>query len=177
MGIAPVLTIIKADPTWAQKYCDFCQPIYQKAYAAPELGIPAELFSVEAFNHPSTRAYFDKVFTEETVWLALDGDDILGGIAVSSTDPVHLSAFYVRNDMHGKGIGKQLFVKAVEFAGGRDIILDVMQHRHESIALYKHWGFVVDTLVPLRFYNWAYPTPQGRKNGAGVTMRRKANTH
>lgn len=158
---------------WADAYCDFCQPIYEKAYAAPERGIPKELFSKTEFDDISTRDYFRRLFRDDLVWLALENGKIIGGVAASLTDPVHMSAFYVDNNRQGGGVGSQLFAKVLAFAEERDIILDVMRHRTQSIDIYKHWGFVVDETKPPIYYGWPYPTPEGRENGAGVTMIRK----
>lgn len=168
--------IIQADGAWAERYRLFCQPIYEVAYSAPELGIPAELFSEAEFDDKSTREYFRKMFTHDHVWLMLDAHDaILGGVAASDTDPVHMSGFYVANTRQGQGIGRKLFDKVVEFAGPRDIVLDVMRHRTPSIEVYRHLGFEVDESVPPVYYGWPYPSDVGRQNGAGVTMRRKGN--
>ncbi len=167
--------IIRGDSSWADKYGEFCQPIYQNSYAAPELGIPAELFSKEEFEDESTKVYFDNFFKNNKTWLALDeNDNLVGGIGASDTDPVHLSGFYVAINEQGKGIGRRLFNKVLEFAAGREIELDVMRHRKQAIAMYEHLGFEIDKTAPPVVYGWPYPTEAGRQNGSGVIMRRKA---
>lgn len=172
------MKIIEGDVSWADKYCDFCQPIYQNAYAAPEQGIPAELFSKEEFEDESTKVYFDAFFENNATWLALDDEgNLLGGIGASDTDLVHLAGFYVAVDQQGKGIGRQLFDKVLEFANGREIELDVMRHRKQAIAMYEHLGFEIDKTAPPRIYGWQYPTEEGRQNGSGVIMRRKAKSN
>ncbi|HRF28753.1 MAG TPA: GNAT family N-acetyltransferase [Candidatus Saccharibacteria bacterium] len=169
------MKIIKGDVSWTDTYAEFCQPIYQDAYAAPGLGIPAELFSKEEFEDESTMVYFRNFFENNTTWLALDDDGtLLGGIGASDTDPVHLSGFYVAVDKQGKGIGRELFNKVLEFAAGREIELDVMRHRTQAIEMYEHLGFEIDKTAPPRIYGWQYPSEEGRLNGSGVIMRRKA---
>ncbi len=166
---------INANVAWADKYRLFCQPVYQAAYSAPKLGIPPELFSAAEFDDESTKQYFYDMFAHNHVWLMIDeADVIIGGIAASDTDPVHLSGFYVDTSQQGKGIGRKLFDEVVKFAGSRDIVLDVMKHRRASIELYEHLGFEIDLTAPERLYNWPYPTEVGRQNGAGITMRRSA---
>lgn len=170
------MKIIEGDISWADKYCDLCQPIYENAYAAPELGIPAELFSKKEFDDPTTKQYFYAFFTKNKTWLALDeNDEILGGIGASDTEPVHLGGFYVAVDQQGRGIGRQLFDKVLEFAEGREIELDVMRHRTQAVEMYKHLGFEVDEAAGPVVYGWQYPDDRGRQNGSGVVMRRKAS--
>ncbi len=168
------MNIIEGRTEWAEKYHQFCQPIYVHAYTAPELDIPAEAFSAEAFKNNGADGYFADMFTNDKTWLALDdNNEIIGGIAASDTDPVHMSGFYVAVDKQGRGVGSQLFKKVLEFAAERDIELDVMKHATKSIDMYKHLGFKVKEGAQPVYYHWAYSSERGRENGAGVTMIRK----
>ena len=53
-----------------------------------------------------------------------------------------IGAIYVLSEAQGKGVGRKLIDKAVEFLGrDRPITLEVASYNENAIAFYKHLGF------------------------------------
>jgi GNAT superfamily N-acetyltransferase len=176
----PNYRLIPADASWADRYRTFCQRAYVVAYPKPEIGVTKDLFSEEVFASGRIVTYFaDLCRTTEMqeFWLALDDQDsILGGVVVQlETDHCEMKAFYVDAALRGQGIGHALFKKVLDFAGHRDICVDVVQHMNETIAMYEHWGFAIDHARGKAEYGWPEWPEQAREHHYGIYMIRKAS--
>lgn len=149
--------IVEADKSWMDRYRGFCQKAYEQAYPRPEHGITKELFSKEIFDSSYVREYFEKMFSPPNkVWLALNKEDqIAGGIAASEyPDYIEMKGFYVDPELKGKGIGRALYDKALDFADGKSIQAWVYEYLDETINMYEHWGFKIDKTKGKLAFNW-----------------------
>lgn len=70
-----------------------------------------------------------------------------------------LRGFYVAPKYQGRGIGKQLWLLAINFAKGKDIVLDLYAHNYRTINMYKKWEFFVDKKKGVFYRHW----PEGLK--------------
>lgn len=168
--------LIEAGAEWADRYREFCQKIYQATYAREDLGILPELFSKESFSTPSTVGYFKDLFSGDgKQWLLVDdGKNIIGGIvATKKSDYCEMKGLYIDPAYQGKGYGRQLFLKATEFAGELPIRIEVVQYMQKTIDLYKRWGFEIDEAVePIRYEIDGWPT-EALDEYRGIVMVRK----
>jgi GNAT superfamily N-acetyltransferase len=164
----------EADVDWADAYRLFCQRVYLATYTRPDLGVPAELFSVEAFSTPQTIDYFNSLF-EGSVRLMTDQDQkVVGGVAVTKTDNGYcmMKGLYIDPAFQGKGYGTRLFELVREFADDMPIQIDVIQYMTRTLELYKHWGFEV-TDAPLVSYPLSDWPKAALEVYRGVTMVRQ----
>lgn len=134
-----------------EAYRDLLQRTYTDAYVDESLGVTPELFSEEVFSAHSkdTDSYLRyniEPSENQRTWFAFDGEELIGAITIEAKgDECELRGFYVDPKRQGSGIGKKLYDKAIEFAGNRDIVLDIYAHNTRVIAIYKRWGFEIDT--------------------------------
>lgn len=121
------------------------QQVFSATYVDEEHGIPAELFSMENFKIPPMQAHFKETMrnsADNAGWVAELEGKIIGSISVTyhpGYDEVH--GFYVDVSQQGKGIGTQLWDEMLTFRRSRKISVDVFEHAHKTIAMYKQWGF------------------------------------
>jgi len=155
----PQYTIIEGSLDWADRYREFARRNYVAAYCRPELGITEDLFSEEVFNSARIVAYFRGICEnrdDNKTWLAInDNQELLGVIASHKYDDFcELKAFYVKEEYQGQGIGKALYQKVLQFAGGMAMQLDVVNFMYKTMAMYEHWGFTIDTSREAFEYPW-----------------------
>lgn len=149
MGSLDSYKIIEGTIDWADKYREFCQRAYQRAYVKPELGITEDLFSKSVFETDTVKDYFKGLCSnthDEKIWFAVDKNNcILGGLGVKRfPNYCEMRAFYVDPDYKGSGIGHALFSKVQAFSTGSEIRADVIEYMQDTINIYVHWGFHVD---------------------------------
>lgn len=155
----PRYTIIEGSLEWADRYREFARKSYISAYTKPELGLTEDLFSEEVFDSARIIKYF-RDLTENTednkTWLAIDDEsDLLGVVgAHRHKDFCELKAFYVKEGLQGQGIGRALYEKVLQFAGGMAMQLDVVNFMDQTISMYERWGFTVDTSREAFEYPW-----------------------
>lgn len=155
----PQYSIIEGSPEWADQYREFTRTSYLSAYCKPELGVTPDLFSEEIFNSARLIKYFRDICEsgdDNKTWLAVNNDsDLLGVIAAHQhEDFCELKAFYVKEELQGQGIGRALYKKVLQFAGGTAMQLDVVNFMDKTISMYERWGFSVDTSREAFEYPW-----------------------
>lgn len=159
-------------------YTDLLQSVYEEAYSNPELGLTRECFSKEVFATDETQEYLKSSIVnneKQKAYIAFIGPRLVGSITVSDKgDVFEMKGFYVVNDRQGKGIGRTLWAKALEFAQGKDLVLDLYAHNTKAIDMYKSWGFELDTSRGKNgyFYRHWPEWPEGL-HAKCVYMRRK----
>ena len=134
------MRIIEAGPEWANRFWEFLCVIYPQVYPKH-----ADTYRRE-MQKDHFKVYVAKLFEKKKnkkVWLALEGNTIIGGIAaeIVSDDTCEMKAFYVRFDRHNKKVGRRLFERFLVFSNNKRIRLDVVHYMKRTIAIYEHWGF------------------------------------
>lgn len=152
-------TIIEGSLDWADRYREFARKNYLAAYCRPELGVTEDLFSEEVFSSDRIVKYFQDVCentNDNKTWLALDNNQRLVGVigAHKYEDFCELKAFYVDPEWQGQGIGRALYDRALQYAGGMAMQLDVVNFMDKTISMYERWGFTIDTSREAFEYPW-----------------------
>lgn len=153
--------IVTATPKYADEYRMMCQRVIQATYPNKERGIKKEHFSEYIFNtDPGLLEYWASITRPakgKKTWFALDdGGKVIGGVSVSShRDYVEMKTFYVDLIYQGKGVGRALYSKVLEFADSKSIRLDVVEYLDKTIAMYEHWGFKIDHSKGTLTYPWS----------------------
>src|SRR5262249_56652739 len=85
--------------------------------------------------------------TYAALWVALDGDAVVGSVAVRDLGggAVELKRMYLRPDQRGRGLGRQLLGVALDWArahGMRLVRLDTSERMLAAQRLYEASGFV-----------------------------------
>jgi len=71
-----------------------------------------------------------------------DQDKVVGFAEALKFDNYgEIEAMYVIKELEGKGFGKKLMLKALEWLGNQDIILKVVAYNYHAIEFYKKFGF------------------------------------
>lgn len=146
---APHYRIIEGSEDWSERCREFCRKAYRAAYVRPELGVTEDLFTKEIYASPRIVEYFRKQCIRSDTripFLALDNnDELLGMVSVHRLkDYCEMSGFYVKPELKGHGIGHALYQEVLHFAGDLPIQVDVIEYMHDTIEMYKHWGFHID---------------------------------
>ena len=130
-------------------YTGFAQRMFETVYVNPDIGLTKERFAMEIFTNESTQKYLaSNLVTNEKqqCWLAVEDSNIIGAITVANTDDAcEIKGFYVSLEYQDKGIGKQLWNKALEFAVRKDVVLDTYVHNTRTVDMYRKWGLELDT--------------------------------
>lgn len=150
-----------ADPAEALAVARFCQPIYAATYPNTKYGLTTEHFSKAIFEDSDTVEYFAHTLEAskyQQAYLAKVSGQIVGCISIErQKDYCEIHAFYVGLEWQGKGIGRRLLQKALEFSalhwGDLPVRVEVAETNTKSIAQYMHWGF---KLAPTYGMNWRH---------------------
>jgi ribosomal protein S18 acetylase RimI-like enzyme len=143
------MIIRKANPKDIEQYTSLLQQTYQATYVDTAIGLTTDCFSKEVFNSDDTQQYLKahlvNTATQKT-WLAFDEGKLIGSATCILMDgnEGELTGFYVHPKEQGQGIGRKLYNLVLEFAGGRDLLLDVYVHNVRAIELYKKWGWQIE---------------------------------
>lgn len=133
-----------------KQYTDLLQQTYEIAYTNEAIGLTSDLFSKEIFASKESQDYL-KSHLEETdtqkTWLTFNSNKLIGSITciINNNTEAELTGFYVLPRYQGQGLGKKMYELALEFAGNRDMLLDVYCHNTTTIEMYKKWGWSRDT--------------------------------
>jgi len=142
------LLIRLAENSDLPEYTDLLQKTYEQAYTDPSIGLTKECFSREIFFNSDTQTYLRSNIVNtntQRCWVAYVGKELVGSITITlNSGEAEAKGFYVAPERQGQGIGKKLWDKAIEFAGNRDIVLDLYAHNQKTLAMYRSWGFVID---------------------------------
>lgn len=144
------VNIRPAIPADLADYTQLLQRAYQSAYVDESIGLTADLFSPEIFSSADTQKYLAQRLTTgpgKMTWLAFLGEKLAGSVTcvLESDDIAEIAGFYVDPEHQGKGIGTRLYSRALDFAGDRDLVLDLYCHNTNAISMYSRWGWVLDT--------------------------------
>ncbi len=141
-----------------EAYTRLLQKTYQKTYTNNKLGLTKNCFSRAVFATKASQDYLKSNLRQNTnqkTWLAFIDSKLVGSITITNKgDDCELKGFYVASEMQGKGIGKELFQRALRFARGKDIVLDLYVHNRKTIAMYKKWGFKIDKKKGIFYRHW-----------------------
>ncbi len=131
-----------------KEYTSLLQRTYEIAYTDDSIGLTKECFSKEVFNTKDTQKYLKSnlvVNDDQKALVAFIGAQMVGSITIKKKeDDYEITGFYVAPEHQGKCIGKQLWQRALNSAGRRDIVVDLYVHNKKSIEMYKKWGFKID---------------------------------
>ena len=88
----------------------------------------------------------DPAATYAALWVALDGDDVVGSVALRDLGDgaLELKRMYLRPDQRGRGLGKELLALALGWArehGARAVRLDTSERMVAAQRLYESHGF------------------------------------
>jgi len=149
-----------------KEYTDLLQKTYEDAYTDESIGLTKECFSKEVFASTDTQKYLKSnlvINKKQKTWLAFLNSKLAGSITITDKgDECELRGFYVNPEYQGKGIGKRLWKRTLEFAGEKDVVFDIYAHNTRVIKMYKKWGFEVDKQKGVFYRHWP-EWPEGLK--------------
>lgn len=139
-------------------YADLLQRTYQTAYTDEKIGLTKGCFSKEIFNSPDSLDYLKlnlKVNNKQKTWFGFLDSRLIASITITDKgSECELRGFYVTPKYQGHGIGKQLWELALNFAGAKDVVLDLYAHNRKTIEMYKKWGFSIDKQKGIFYRHW-----------------------
>jgi len=143
------LTIRLATVNDFEQYVNLLQITYETCSTNSSLGLTKECFSTEMMATDESVKYLHsylEITPTHKAWIAEIDGKIIGAITceVRSQFEAEIVAFYVHPQYQHQGVGKKLYAKALDFAGQRDVMLDVYAHSTHVIAMYKKWGWKLD---------------------------------
>ena len=141
-----------------KEYTKLLQKTYQIAYANEKIGLTKSCFSKKIFSTADTQKYLKSSLitnSKQKAWLAFIGPKLVGAITITDKGKDYeLRGFYVAYKYQGRGIGKQLWNRALNFGKGKDIVCDLYAHNKKTIKLYKRWGFIIDKKKGTFYRHW-----------------------
>lgn len=139
-------------------YSDLLERTYREVYPDESIGLKEEHFSKEIFSTKRNKDYLEgniKLSDKRKTWLSFLDSKMVGSITITDLGKEYeLTGFYVLTKYHGKGVGRMLWDKALSFAKGKDIVLDVFAHNTRTIDIYKGFGFDVDVEKGEFYRHW-----------------------
>jgi len=143
------ITIRTANSQDLTQYTDLLQTTYQQAYTNESLGLTADCFSKKIFASADTQKYLQSHLVNtgiQKTWLAFDGKKLVGSVTCVLRNDIEadLTGFYVRSNYQGQTLGKKLYHIALDFAGDRDVLLDIYTHNTKAVNMYQKWGWQLD---------------------------------
>ncbi|MCC6953452.1 MAG: GNAT family N-acetyltransferase [Deltaproteobacteria bacterium] len=163
------IRIVPADPSAAESFSRFCQPIYEAVYPNAKYGMLPEHYSLDIFLTDDTLNYFRKLLTTSNshgAWLAYSGTEIIGSVAITDEgDFVEARCFYVRQDLQGIGLGRRLWNEILNWwDGSKPLRVEVAETNERTIGIYERWGFRRVEELGVRLRHWP-EWPEGVQNG------------
>ncbi|MEK6888383.1 MAG: GNAT family N-acetyltransferase [Candidatus Aenigmatarchaeota archaeon] len=149
-----------------REYTKLLQKTYQTSYTNEKLGLIKSCFSRKIFSTMDTQEYLKAslvISNKQKTWLAFIGPKLVGAITITDKGKeCELRGFYVHPKYQGRGIGKQLWMRVLNFTKDKDVILDIYAHNRRTIELYKRWGFIIDKKKGTFYRHWP-EWPEGLK--------------
>lgn len=139
-------------------YTDLLQRTCEVAFPNPKIGLTKKCFSKEVFATENTQTYLKsnlKRSPHQRTWLAVEKKKLIGAVTIEKKGKeCDVRGFYVAPERQGQGIGNLLWERASKFTDYRPVTLEIYAHNKKSIALYKKWGFFVDTTKKPAWSHW-----------------------
>jgi ribosomal protein S18 acetylase RimI-like enzyme len=159
-------------------YTNLLQKTYQAAYTNDKIGLTKDCFSKKIFTTKDTQEYLLSnlaVNKKQKTWLSFLGKELAGTLTITDKgNECELKGFYVKTELQGQGIGKKLWMRALKFAKGRDITLDIYAHNKKTIGIYKKWGFSIDKKKGVFYRHW--PEWPDELKAKSIYMRYKSKS-
>lgn len=169
------ITIRRAVPADLPHYVDLVQRVSAATYPDPSLGFGRELFSSAAYHSAPLLPLLAQRLSAHSpvqVWLALDGNRLVGTIALHPDGATsELLGFYVAPEYQGQGIGHRLWQTLLAANAGRGLWLTTYMHCHRALAIYKHYGFRLDPERPPFVSQWPGLAPGHGVRGVYLVRR------
>ncbi|MCH8741778.1 GNAT family N-acetyltransferase [Patescibacteria group bacterium] len=135
------------------------QKTFQDAYTNKKIGLTKKHFSKKVFSSLRIQDYLRSNLTltkKQKTWVVFLKSEMIGSITRTDKGKEYeLRGFYVLPKYQGRGIGKQLWKHALNFAKRKDITLDIYAHQLKTINMYKKWGFKIDRKKKAFYRHWA----------------------
>ena len=146
------ISIMQAIPDDAESICKMRMTVWLATYPNETFAITKEDIEEKLKSTLSpagiekTRSkIIESVGGNSMMFVAKAGSTPIGFcLCVKTEEYNQLQAIYILPEFQGKGIGKQLWEKAMTFFGGNDkkIIVHVATYNQNAIDFYKNLGFV-----------------------------------
>lgn len=142
--------ILLAKTSDLDDYTDLLQRTYEVAYTDESIGLTKNCFSKEIFSSTDTQKYLKShliINDKQKTWLAFINSKMIGAATciIKSEKEAELTGFYVAPEYQGKGVGKKLYRLVIDFADGKDLVLDIYAHNTKTIEMHKKWEWKLDT--------------------------------
>lgn len=114
-------------------------------YFTPIIGLQQVEYMIEKFQ--SVKGLTKQFDNGYQYYFTVYNGKIVGYFGVQlQQDSLFLSKLYLKKDFRGKGISSQMltYIKNMALECGRsEIVLTVNKHNHNTIEVYKHFGFEI----------------------------------
>jgi ribosomal protein S18 acetylase RimI-like enzyme len=141
-----------------EQYTHLLQRTYEYSYTNKAIGLTPECFSPKIFASKRNQEYLRSnlaITVHQKTWVAFDNSKLIGSITIEDKgEECEMKGFYVLPEYQGKGLGKQLFSRVLEFVQDKDIVLDTHAHNVKSIKMYERWGFKIDQAKGTFYRHW-----------------------
>lgn len=143
------IVIQKAIPEDAEGIQFVQKETWLSTYPNPELGITRD--DIEAKVNEMQQGGVERVIKRikedksSQTWVARKGSKVIGFIRVQKQDEENkIRAIYILPEYQGKGTGKKLMQKALDWLGDKKkITLEVVTYNESAINFYKSFAFTV----------------------------------
>lgn len=133
-----------ADPKDSKEIYEVKKTSWLATYSAPEYGLTKEDVQQKDFFNKVEKLQGRLERGEAQSWVVKSEEKIVGfctGVKGEEFNILH--AFHILPEFQGRGIGKQLIEKVLEWLGDeKPIIVDVAEQNERAIHIYEKYGFV-----------------------------------
>ncbi len=136
------ISIEKVEPSRVEALAEVANGIWHE-YFTPLLGIEQVEYMVDKFQ--SVKGITSQLDSGYEYYFALFGEEIAGYFGVQpQDDSLFLSKLYLKKEFRGKGVATKMLAYIKDIAkkyGANKITLTVNRYNHNTIEVYKHFGF------------------------------------